>query len=90
LRRKNQKPREIFECLSTESFLAGVARQDRNVQNRRQNALRMLVKTEKEDLSLRAGWPWFFQIWQRDEAVSLKGLAEFDKNAATAIFLAPA
>lgn len=50
------------------------------------NALRMLVKTEKEDLSLRAGWPWFFQIWQRDEAVSLKGLAEFDKNAATAIF----
>jgi len=50
------------------------------------NALRMLVKTEKDSLSLRAGWPWFFQIWQRDEAVSLKGLAEFDRTAATTVF----
>jgi len=50
------------------------------------NALRMLVKTEKEDLALRAGWPWFFQVWQRDEAVSLKSLAGFDRHGAVAIF----
>ena len=36
--------------------------------------------------ALRAGLPWFFQTWQRDEAVSIKGLALFDAPAAAGIF----
>jgi len=49
-------------------------------------ALEML-KTEKNGkLALRAGLPWFFQVWRRDEAVSLKGLSIFDPAAAKEIF----
>ena len=34
-----------------------------------------------------AGFPWFYQSWNRDEAVCLKALAEFDEKAALKIFL---
>jgi len=50
------------------------------------NALRMLILPKKDSLALRAGWPWFFQIWQRDEAVSLKGLSQSGKKTADEIF----
>lgn len=49
-------------------------------------SLESLFCKNKESLSLRAGFPWFFQVWQRDEAVSLKGLDLFDKKSAWEIF----
>jgi hypothetical protein len=33
-----------------------------------------------------AGFPWFYRLWNRDEAVCLKALAEFDEKAALKIF----
>ncbi len=37
------------------------------------------------DPGLYAGLPWFFQFWPRDEAVSLKALAEVEEEKARAI-----
>lgn len=50
------------------------------------NALKMLYSQRRRAAGLRAGLPWFFQFWQRDEAVSLKGLAQFDEKTAMEIF----
>ena len=33
-----------------------------------------------------AGFPWFFQYWKRDEAISLRGLSIIDKQRAKNIF----
>ncbi|MFA6376185.1 MAG: amylo-alpha-1,6-glucosidase [Candidatus Paceibacterota bacterium] len=51
-----------------------------------QNALRFLVVKKEAFTGLRAGLPWFFQFWQRDEAVSLAGLDRFDPKLARDIF----
>lgn len=40
------------------------------------NSLNGLITDE----GLYAGLPWFFQIWTRDEAISLKGLSYIDDN----------
>ena len=49
-------------------------------------ALAMLKVKKNGKSALRAGLPWFFQIWRRDEAVSLKGLSLVDPAAAIDIF----
>lgn len=54
--------------------------------NSAKNSLASLLVCRGGELFLRAGLPWFFQIWQRDEAVSLPGLAHFDQSAAEKIF----
>ncbi|UMX48461.1 MAG: hypothetical protein L7H18_01310 [Candidatus Nealsonbacteria bacterium DGGOD1a] len=51
-----------------------------------QNALETLYARIGAVVGLRAGLPWFFQFWQRDEAVSLKGLSQFDRKTALEIF----
>ena len=51
-----------------------------------QNALKMLLSGSAATAGLRAGLPWFFQFWQRGEAVSLRGLHSFDEDAALKIF----
>jgi hypothetical protein len=51
-----------------------------------QNSLKALFAKKENSLGLRAGLPWFFQFWQRDEAVSLLGLSRFDKKSAMEIF----
>jgi glycogen debranching enzyme len=50
------------------------------------NALKMLFAQKENSIGLRAGLPWFFQFWQRDEAVSLKGLSQFEQRIALEIF----
>ena len=50
------------------------------------NALKMLYVKNGAGVSLRAGLPWFFQVWRRDEAVSLKGVSFFDRAAAREMF----
>jgi hypothetical protein len=51
-----------------------------------QNALKMLRVGHGRPAGLRAGLPWFFQIWQRDDAVSLNGLGQFDQKTSLDIF----
>ncbi|MFZ3073938.1 MAG: hypothetical protein WA093_02280, partial [Minisyncoccales bacterium] len=51
-----------------------------------QNAFKMLFAKKEGSAGLRAGLPWFFQFWQRDEAVSLKGLSQFEQRTALEIF----
>jgi hypothetical protein len=51
-----------------------------------QNALEMIRVGYGRPAGLRAGLPWFFQIWQRDEAVSLRGLDQFDQKTSLDIF----
>jgi glycogen debranching enzyme len=46
----------------------------------------MLFAKKSDSVGVRAGLPWFFQFWQRDEAVSLKGLSQFDQKTAAKIF----
>lgn len=48
-------------------------------------ALGMLKIKKGGSYALRAGLPWFFQVWRRDEAVSLKGLLLIDPEAAKEI-----
>jgi hypothetical protein len=48
-------------------------------------ALDMLRVKKSGKKALRAGLPWFFQVWRRDEAVSLGGLSIFDSKAAQEI-----
>jgi glycogen debranching enzyme len=50
------------------------------------NALQMLYGRKGLAPGLRAGLPWFFQFWQRDEAVSFGGLARFDRKYIFEIF----
>ena len=50
------------------------------------NALKILHSQKDGQPALRAGLPWFFQIWRRDEAVSLRGLSFCDQGAAMAMF----
>lgn len=50
------------------------------------NSLKMLFSVQNGAAALRAGLPWFFQIWQRDEAVSLRGLGQFEQKTAFDIF----
>jgi len=50
------------------------------------NAINSLLCAPNSKPALRAGLPWFFQIWQRDEAISLAGLAIFDWQSAREIF----
>jgi len=49
------------------------------------NALNGLYIKEKPGIY--AGYPWFFQFWQRDEAISLKGLYLINKKIAKEVFL---
>ncbi len=51
-----------------------------------QIALWSFFAPRNESFGLRAGWPWFFQIWPRDEAVALAGLELVDRRAAADIF----
>jgi len=51
-----------------------------------QNALRFLAVEKEGFAGLRAGLPWFFQFWQRDEAVSLAGIDCFYPKLACDIF----
>ncbi len=39
-----------------------------------------------EDKRIYAGFPWFFQFWKRDEAISLRGLKIIDKEKAESVF----
>lgn len=48
-------------------------------------ALEMLKIKKSGTHALRAGLPWFFQVWRRDEAVSLRGLSLIDPEAAKEI-----
>lgn len=50
-----------------------------------QNSLAGLVAIRDGLGGIRAGLPWFFQFWGRDEAVSLKALAGINKNPAKEI-----
>ena len=51
-----------------------------------QNSLAMLGAASAGLPGLRAGLPWFFQFWPRDEAVSLKELDRIDEAMALNIF----
>jgi hypothetical protein len=44
------------------------------------NALDSLRVRTKRTEGLFAGLPWFFQLWARDELISLKGLYDIDKS----------
>ncbi len=44
------------------------------------------VKTKREE-GILAGLPWFFQIWSRDELISLKGLSSLDKTGVKNILM---
>lgn len=50
-----------------------------------QNSLTGLVAIRDGLGGVRAGLPWFFQFWSRDEAISLKALAGINKNLAKEI-----
>lgn len=50
-----------------------------------QNSLTGLVAIRDGLGGIRAGLPWFFQFWGRDEAISLKALAGINKNLAKEI-----
>ena len=50
------------------------------------NSLAMLLAGANGAIGLRAGLPWFFQFWKRDETVSLPALARFEEAAAMKIF----
>jgi len=41
------------------------------------NSLASLTVSDKDNLGIYAGLPWFFQYWARDEAISLKALGNF-------------
>lgn len=49
------------------------------------NALGMMRVKKGGREALRAGLPWFFQVWRRDEAVSLRGMSFCDRKAAKEI-----
>lgn len=51
------------------------------------NSLESLLVSNKNNLNLYAGLPWFFQFWRRDTAICLKALGEFWPQAAKEIFL---
>ena len=51
------------------------------------NALRSLVVPQGDLKCLSAGFPWFFQFWQRDQAISLAGLSLAMPSAVLPVFL---
>ena len=61
-------------------------RQDLMAKDCARSSLKSLLFEVGACPALRAGLPWFFQAWQRDEAVSLKGLMLFDAPTAAGIF----
>jgi hypothetical protein len=51
------------------------------------NSLESLLTGPEDNRGLFAGFPWFFQFWQRDEALSLAGLSQADAALAFPVFL---
>lgn len=51
-----------------------------------QNSLSSLTVSANKTSGIFAGLPWFFQFWQRDEAISLLALSKFAGKAAKNIF----
>ncbi len=68
------KKREIDERVEPIDFIAA----EEGIRN-------LIVEDEKR---IYAGFPWFFQFWKRDEAISLGGVAIVDKLKAENIFWA--
>lgn len=81
--REIQKEVGVFEDCSEVKDFAGTTEMARE---RAANALKILYSQKDGQAALRAGLPWFFQIWRRDEAVSLKGMSFCDRPAALEMF----
>jgi len=67
-------------------FVGRKERECSMAQNCGKKALKSLLFEREDAPALRAGLPWFFQVWQRDEAISLLAIARFDWNIAREIF----
>ena len=51
------------------------------------NSLNNLIVKNKNNTSLFAGLPWFFQFWSRDALISLKAISKTDKKTSEKILL---
>ncbi len=81
-RKSVSAPSRIFAPV----FVGRKEREYLMAQNCAKKALKSLLFEREDAPALRAGLPWFFQVWQRDEAISLPALADFDWNVAREIF----
>lgn len=89
--RDYEKIKEQKQSLTSTPFFLSMfagesAKQNRMAKICAKNAIKSLIFKQNNKPALRAGLPWFFQIWQRDEAVCLPGAAVFNENLTKEIF----
>jgi len=85
---KKQQERSINKLIKENSIIKNIKNNEtRLAYISALNSLGSLrVKTKREE-GLFAGLPWFFQLWARDELISLKGLSSLDSSTVKNILM---